>query len=183
MNLSPTTRCILVLLTAVSIVGCKDAKDKTVKASVAAKEAVAKEVAKAEPEVPKETTRPALLRPKPLPKLARLALRNRMQNHGDDMESLLWSTLMLDYESTDGIAARMAGAPILSRPTDADLDTINAMLPPEFFGLQDQLASSIQGLRTAAKAKDDVALATQYGEITQTCIRCHSLYLRFPGPE
>ncbi len=183
MNLSPTARCILILLTAASMVGCKDTKDKTATASGAEKKAVAKDVVKVAPETPKETSRPMLLRPKPLPKLARLALRNRMQNHGDDMESLLWSTLMLDYESTDGIAARMANAPTLSRPTDADLDTINAMLPPEFFGLQDQLATSIAGLRAAAKAKDDAALATQYGEITQTCIRCHSLYLRFPGPQ
>ena len=182
MNLSRRTRCFFVLLTATSAVGCKDAKNKATKASIPAKESIAKEVAKPEPE-PTETTRPALIRPKPLPKLARLALRNRMQNHGDDMESLLWSTLMLDYESTDGIAGRMAEAPTLARPTTADLDSINAMLPPEFFGLQDQLASSIQALRVAAQAKDDVALATQYSEVTQTCIRCHSLYLRFPADE
>jgi hypothetical protein len=112
-----------------------------------------------------------------------MALRHKMLDHGDDMESLLWSALMLDYESTAAIADRMAQAPTLSRAGPGQEDTINALLPPEFFTLQDQLSKSIANLKLAGTAKDDAALASEYAKVAETCIQCHSLYLQLPGAE
>jgi hypothetical protein len=123
---------------------------------------------------------PKLVRAQPLSTEALMALQSKMLNHGDDMENLLWSTLMLDYESTSAIAAEMAKAPTLARAGVGQEDTINAFLPEEFFELQDQLTSSIAGLRSAALARHDGAIATEYAKVASTCIQCHSLYLRFP---
>lgn len=109
-----------------------------------------------------------------------MALRSQMLDHGDDMENLLWSALMLDYEGTAAIADKMSKAPSLSRAGVGQEDTINAMLPPEFFEFQDQLEASIAGLRSAAEASKDDAMADEYAKVAKTCIQCHSLYLRFP---
>lgn len=188
----------LLALAAVTLFGCKDSaskdgvsKDDTSKEGVS-KEGVSKDdtpdtqIPASPPTVSAADAAPkgpALVRSRPLPKVASMALRERMLNHGDDTENLLWSTLMLDYESTDGIAGRISETPTLARPGPGELDTINAMLPAEFFELQDQLNTSVRALRTAARAKDDSAMAVQYGQVVQTCIQCHSLYLQFPTAE
>ncbi len=127
--------------------------------------------------------RPKLVRAQPLPKLARFALHQQMVKHGDSMESLLWSALMLDYESIELISKDMSLGPTLSRPMPGVGDTINALLPPRYFTLQDQLAGSIGKLRDAASAKDDAAMAVEYANVAQACIQCHSLYLTFPSDE
>ncbi len=123
---------------------------------------------------------PKLVRAEPLSTEARMALRAKMLDHGDDMENLLWSALMLDYESTAAVADKMAKAPTLSRAGPGQEDTVNALLPPEFFELQDQLLSSIRGLRAAAEEKQDGGMADEYAKVASTCIQCHSLYLHFP---
>lgn len=174
----------VLVLAAASLTGCKDPKGKQTKPVIAP----TAPVNKAEPVAPplKETPepeRPKLVRAQPLPQMARASLRKRMQNHGDDTENLLWSTLMLDYESTDGIAARISKAPTLARPQANELDTVNAMLPPEFFDMQDRLTVAVDTLRAAAKAKDDGKMAEQYSQVVETCINCHSLFLQFPTPE
>jgi hypothetical protein len=122
--------------------------------------------------------RPKLVGVQPLTTEARMALRGHMLDHGDDMENLLWSALMLDYEGTAAIADKMSKAPTLSRAGVGQKDTINAHLPPEFFESQDQLKVSIAALRSAAEAKDDGAMADEYAKVAKTCIHCHSLYLR-----
>jgi hypothetical protein len=124
---------------------------------------------------------PKLVRSQPLTTEARMALRSLMLDHGDDMENLLWSALMLDYEGTAAIANKMSQAPTLSRAGVGQEDTINALLPPEFFKYQDQLKASIADLRSAAQAKQDGAMADEYARLAKTCIQCHSLYLRFPA--
>ena len=111
-----------------------------------------------------------------------MALRAKMRNHGDDIENLLWAAIMLDYESTAEIADRMADQPTLARAGAGQEDTINAQLPEEFFELQSQLTASIGSLRSAARARHEGAIASEYSKIATTCIKCHGLYLRFPYP-
>ncbi len=166
----------IIALAAAALSSCKDpkpAKPATTPSGVASPTRTSVE----------KSETPNLVRAEPLPQVARAALRKRMQNHGDDTENLLWAALMLDFESTDGIAKMISKAPTLTRPGEGDLDTINAMLPAQFFDLQDQLDAAILGLQAAAQAKDGNAVALQYGKSVETCITCHSLFLQFPVPE
>jgi hypothetical protein len=176
----------IIALVAVASYGCKDAKpakpasNPTPGVGATAQQTTAQPAS--ETPLPKRET-PALIRAEPLPQVARAALRERMQNHGDDTENLLWAALMLDFESTDGIAGMIAKVPTLTRPRADELDTINAMLPPQFFDLQEQLDTEITKLQAAAKANDGNAVAVQYGKTVETCIACHSLFLQFPAPK
>jgi hypothetical protein len=127
--------------------------------------------------------RPHLKRGQPLPAPVRTALRQIMTDHGDDMESLLWSALMLDYESTEAIADRMVSSPSFSRPGPGSEGTLNEHMPAAFFELQDELEKATANLRKAANEKDDAAMASEYSNVARTCISCHSLYLKVPGAE
>jgi len=178
----------IIALVAVAFGGCKDAKPaKPTSNPTPAVGATAQQAGTTGQEAPESPVAkrktPTLVRAEPLPQVARAALRKRMQNHGDDTENLLWAALMLDFESTDGIAGMIAKVPTLARPHANELDTINAMLPPQFFDLQEQLDSAVTKLQAAAKANDGDAVAVQYGKTVQTCIACHSLFLQFPAPE
>lgn len=182
------TVCALIPAVALGLVpissGCKDGKGGDSPSAKPKAPPTPAPAPSTEPPAPEPTAkRPGLVRAQPLPQLARASLRSRMQNHGDDTENLLWSALMLDYDSTEGIAKIISEEPTLARPTGDDLTTINAMLPPAFFDLQDQLNASIQNLQAAAKAKDDTKIASEYANVVKTCIACHSLFLQFPAPE
>lgn len=118
------------------------------------------------------TSRPELVRSEPLPPPVREALHDRMIEHGDDMESLLWSALMLDHETAASIAERIAETPRIAGGT--------AGLPPRFFDYQDQLHDGAAALRRAALARDDAAIGREFARISGACIGCHSLYLQLP---
>jgi len=97
------------------------------------------------------------------------------------MEALLWSSLMLDYASIQLVAQRMASRPTLSRDT-GELETLNKHLPDHFFFLQDKFERTAADLAQAAGNKDDRKTADKLGELTGTCVQCHSLYLRSSRP-
>ncbi|MEM9491025.1 MAG: hypothetical protein AAGC55_17885 [Myxococcota bacterium] len=126
-------------------------------------------------------SRPALERAEPLPDIARDLLRENMIEHGDSMESLLWSALMLEHEMTEVVVAQILGQPRMARPSSGDADTVNAALPAEFYDLQDQMFSAAEELRLAAAQRDDIATARFYAQLTETCVTCHALYLSLPG--
>jgi hypothetical protein len=125
--------------------------------------------------------RSRLERGEPLPELARNVLRKNMLEHGDNMESLLWTALMLDHQTTELMARQILGQPRMSRPTPAAGETLNDSLPPRFFELQDALYEHAEDLRRAAEARDDMGMARAYGKLAETCVTCHSLYLMLPG--
>ncbi len=136
---------------------------------------------KAAPAETKPKPRPRLVRSEPLPALARQMLRDRMSDHGDDMESLLWTVLMLDYESTASVADVLIDKPKYARPPAGDKSTLNSQLPPAFFDFQDSLYESASALSSAALKADDDAIVKHFNELSATCIGCHSLYLRLPS--
>ncbi|MFZ5446973.1 MAG: hypothetical protein ACOZQL_43750 [Myxococcota bacterium] len=142
-------------------------------------------VADAEPKKtpPKTASGPkkALEAPAYLNPMARQLLKRRMARHGRDMLSLVQSVLFLDRETTQRLAAELAAEPRLTRPIAGGEDDLNASLPERFFVLQDELRSRALALSDASKKADDVALAARLGELTQTCVSCHSAYLE-PSP-
>jgi hypothetical protein len=121
--------------------------------------------------------RPTLVRSEPFPQVARSALKRTMIEHGDNMETLLWASLMLDYDLISSVSGFIVDRPKLSRP-DGDRSTLNAYLPARFFELQERLYGAARDLAQAAEAKDDDAIARHYARIAETCVSCHSLYLR-----
>lgn len=125
--------------------------------------------------------RPGLEREQPLPELARDLLRKNMIEHGDNMESLLWSALMLDHKTTEIMARQILGQPRMSRPTPAAGETLNDWLPARFFELQDAMYEHAEELRRAAEARDEVGMARAYGKLAETCVTCHSVYLSLPS--
>jgi len=135
-----------------------------------------------DPEKTKDTPRKGLRTPDHLPPLARRILHEQMLRHGDHAESLLWSALMLDHEAAQEIAGWVASEVTIARPIAGHEDALNSLLPAAFFAQQDALRAAAKRLGDAARARDDAALGQAYGELTQTCVACHSLYLRLPAP-
>jgi hypothetical protein len=112
-----------------------------------------------------------------IPEAARQLVWQRMQGHGADMTMLLWSLLFLDYEGTTELSRSIVEPPRLARPIDDS--TLNAQIPSEFFALQDQLIVRAEHLAelAAAPSRDVAAIARAYGQLTETCVRCHSTFL------
>ncbi len=120
--------------------------------------------------------------PSYLSPLARQVLKQRMKRHGNDMLTMVRSVLFLDHETTQRIAAELAAEPRLTRAIAGGSDDVNAALPERFFVLQDELRSRALDLSAAAKEGDDAKLAARLGEVTQTCVSCHSTYLEPRAP-
>ena len=112
-----------------------------------------------------------------LPSEAREMLVSRMERHGEEMMLMLVSVMTLQHEDTELLAEHVASEPRLGRPAPNERDTINALLPARFFELQDQLLLRANALSTAAKSKDDARVVHAYGQLAETCVACHSVYL------
>lgn len=112
-----------------------------------------------------------------LNELARQLLRKRMARHGHDMTLLVQGVILLQRDVVTELAGSIASEPRITRPIAGGADDLNAALPERFFVLQDQLRERARALSEVAKQKDDAALAARLGELTQTCVGCHSAYL------
>lgn len=113
-----------------------------------------------------------------LPPQAREVLRSRMERHGAEMTVLMATVVLLDYEAAEALALDIAREPRLGRPMPSETDTLNALLPPRFFDLQDQLLQRAEATAAAARLRDDAGLARAFSALGETCVSCHSAYLR-----
>jgi hypothetical protein len=144
--------------------------------------ALAGEPAKAAVKPPKPAARKALEAPAYLSPLARQLLKQRMRRHGGEMLALVQSVLFLDHETTQRLAAELAAEPRLTRPIAGGADDVNAALPERFFVLQDELRSRALELMAATQQPGTPDLARRLGEVTQTCVACHTTYLEPATP-
>ena len=135
-------------------------------------------------ETPKEVVQPPLLpkleRTRPLTEAARRILEEPMRRHSADMQRLLWSGIMLDYQSLETTATRLADEPRVSRPMDMKDGVFAASFPPEYIAKEDLLYESARALAEGAKAKDMKAVSAAYIKMAGTCIGCHNIYLTMP---
>ncbi|NMO19798.1 cytochrome c [Pyxidicoccus fallax] len=133
----------------------------------------------AAPKGDKKAAKPAPSLPVPpyMPEGARAALRQKMERHGQAMTDLMLGVMLLQYEVAGDAAGRIVNEPRLGRPIPGGDDELNSLLPERFFTLQDELRSRAQAVEAAAKKRDDAALAESFGQLTQTCVSCHSVYL------
>jgi cytochrome c556 len=118
-----------------------------------------------------------LAEPQYLPEAARALLHTRMQHHGESMTELLSTVVLLDYEGTQRSAREIVEEPRLARPTTMDATQLNSRLPERFFALQDQLHMRAAQLEATATAHDPARLASAYGQLAETCVACHAVYL------
>ena len=139
-------------------------------------------VAKAVPAKKAAVVKQGLEAPSYLSAIARQLLKQRMKRHGADMLSMVTAVILLDHEATQRLAAELAAEPRLTRPIAGGADDVNAALPERFFVLQDELRSRALDLATASRGADNQQLAARLGELTQTCVSCHSTYLEPKAP-
>ena len=104
-----------------------------------------------------------------LPENVRKALRPRMAGHGDEMEELIWSVLLLERRETKRLAQGISGAERVPART--------AGVPERFYRFQENLVDDARQLMHAAERKDDVQVARSFGQVMQTCVACHSEFL------
>lgn len=120
-----------------------------------------------------------LERSQPFPAEIRKEIHRRMVHHGEAMESLVRATVLLDHQTVLEISKEIAATPRLARPVKGH-ETLNDWMPPTFFDYQDQMMEAVDDLAAGAEADDDEAIAGAFSRLTQTCVGCHSLYLRLP---
>jgi len=122
---------------------------------------------------PRQLPEPDYLSP-----LARQVLRTKMRRHGDDMLKLVMAVTLLQHERARLFATEIAAEPRLTRPIAGGEDDLNAALPLQLFTLQDQLRLEAKAVAEAAAKADDRALAKALGRVTETCVACHSAFLK-----
>jgi hypothetical protein len=121
---------------------------------------------------------PGLPAPDYLSETARALLRKKMDRHGLDAKDLMFGVTLLRYDVAKDAAQRIASEPRLVRPVAGGEDDLNAALPERFFVLQDEARLRAQAVAAAASNRDDKALAESYGRLVETCVSCHSVYLK-----
>jgi hypothetical protein len=120
-----------------------------------------------------------------LPPEGREMIAARMQRHAEDMMFLMASVVLLNHEVAAQLSDGIANEPRLARPAAGERDTLNALLPGGFFELEDELRERSRAVAVAAKLKDNARLTKAYGQLVETCVSCHAVYLqdRPPGDE
>lgn len=145
-------------------------------ASTPAPNPPATEAAGAKPTGP--GSRLELREPEWLPPAGREMLAARMHRHAEDMMFLVASVILLNHDVAAQLSDGLASEPRLARPAAGERDTLNALLPDRFFELDDELRERSRSVAVAAKLKDDTRLAQAYGQLVETCMSCHAVYLQ-----
>ncbi len=108
----------------------------------------------------------------------RALLRKRMGRHGLDARELMYGVTLLRYDMARAAAQRIASEPRIARPVPGTEDDLSAALPESFFLLQDEVRMRAQAVMTSAERRQDKVLAENYGLLVQTCVACHSAFLK-----
>lgn len=117
-----------------------------------------------------------LWKPVPASPAARQLVRDRMKDHGREIEALLWAVLFLDYDNV----VRAAGAIARNaKPLDRNEPELDKHL--QFYALQTELRARALNLAEAARSKDGLTVSNSYNQLSETCVHCHVLYVE-PSP-
>lgn len=100
-----------------------------------------------------------------------------MYGHGEDLRDLNWAVLFLDGQLVEEVATRISQAPRFAEIRSQDASDLNGRIPAEFFALQDELGERARVLSAAAESGDAVTVSAAYGQLVETCVRCHQKYL------
>jgi len=114
--------------------------------------------------------------PQYLSNTTRELLRARMASHANDMGELVQAIMILQYPRIAEKAAAIDAAVDLARPVSKDATDLASALPPSFFDYQDELKLRARALEAAAKAQGAFQVADAYGDLSKTCVKCHSVF-------
>jgi len=122
---------------------------------------------------------PAASLPDPdwLPSEAKEMLSARMDRHGEEMMLLLQCVMTLQHGETELLAEQVAAEPQLGRPSPGEKGTLSALLTVRFFTLQEQLVERAHAVAAAARDNDNGRIVRAYGQLAETCVSCHTVYL------
>jgi cytochrome c556 len=109
-----------------------------------------------------------------LPPVARELLKSRMANHTRDMGDLVSAIMILDYPRVEERARAIVADVSLSRPLTDDATELNSALPASFFDRQDALRAEARELAQDAHAENARRVASDYGHLSEACVRCHA---------
>jgi cytochrome c556 len=111
-----------------------------------------------------------------LPEAARSVLRTIMASHARNMAELMSAVMVLDYPRIHATADAVASDASLARPMTREASELNALLPEDFFLQQDDLRAQAQVLADSASRQSPYAVASAYGHLSESCVRCHYVY-------
>jgi hypothetical protein len=112
-----------------------------------------------------------------LPPQARALLHTRMASHAQDMGALMSAIMVLRYEEIGTRARGITHEVYFARTGGEDASTLlNASLPPKLFDLEAELRERASTLAGAADRLDAFAVANAYGQLSETCVKCHAAY-------
>ena len=114
--------------------------------------------------------------PQYLSNTARELLRARMASHANDMSQLVQAIMILQYPRIAEGAAAIDAQVDLARPLSDDATDLASSLPSSFFDYQDELKARARALEAAAKAQGAFRVADAYGDLSKTCVKCHSVF-------
>ena len=114
--------------------------------------------------------------PQYLSNTTRELLRARMASHANDMGELVSAIMILQYPRIAERAAAINAQVDLARPLSKDATDLASALPPVFFDYQDELKTRARALEEAAKAQGAFRVADAYGDLSKTCVKCHSVF-------
>jgi hypothetical protein len=114
--------------------------------------------------------------PASLPGPARLVLRNLMASHAREMHDLDTAVLIVDYDRIEEDARMLAANVSIARPLSGDAAELHNFLPERFFVLQDELRARAATLSAAARSNSYTEVARTFGQLAETCVRCHAVY-------
>jgi len=100
-------------------------------------------------------------------------LTDRMKRHGADLLALTHAVTVLDRKTIAETADRIRLDTALTLHVDGGV--VN---DARFQQLDQQLRERVTELATAARKRDDAALAPAFGKTMETCVRCHASYLK-----
>jgi hypothetical protein len=104
-----------------------------------------------------------------------------MARHGETMTNLLNAVVLLDRARIRVLAGRVADEEVVARASTPPGGRPVA-LPRELAAQQAKLSLTARQLVAAAsEAGDDRGLAERFGELTATCVTCHSVILHGRG--
>lgn len=118
---------------------------------------------------------PEMAVPEGIPPSARAAIRAKMRLHAQRLPTLISSAVALDYEGVARSAGEIFDEPALARPAPGD--ELDGLLPERFFVLQGALRAAARSAVEGAARRDSVSLSRASGELIETCVSCHDLYL------
>ena len=114
--------------------------------------------------------------PASLPGTARALLRTRMASHARAMADLMSAIMVLRYSDIETRAYDIASEPTFARPHSQDATELNAALPEKFFDYERELRLLAKILGDAAHTLDPFRVANAYGQVSETCVKCHAVY-------